>query len=386
MIQDMSFLKYEYPLLYEDNSSNKCFVSVAEYCGDCSWQSECGGSEHLFYRIYNRKDIGYSVYDLNPQCSDFAERVTEVNGFSLSDIHAKRYSIPKPPNVIPLVRKGDFGSRWGVSNSCIATGISPLVYRKRNMRSLRSYHKLSPRTLIIVTGCCKDQVLENLWLRRDNNTMLSVFRLESPCLFIAPDFSLYANSPRCCHMYNTKRSLIVFERMQAEGIPVIPFVSLHNSFDVRRWGNWLNNNTDVTMAAMSFQTLKHDTKMWEKSVDLLRRLDIMTERRLHWIIIGVAAKEKMTLMRNTIQSLSIIASKPVVAAARGELLINGKPYPSPNQDKLLLARRNLIDLESRFMGELSLDFFNPKVPCHSSVDDDSKITGRPLTLFSEQLL
>ena len=331
-------------------------ISVVDYCKNCDWVPECGGCDRLLYDVMDRPCRNYSVDELYPECPDFADRVTEVNGFGLSDIKVSRFSIPSlPAKVIPSFRRGDLHRRWDVGN-CVSITIQELVNRGSNQVSLRLMHGLPKKTLLIITMCCKDQHLENVWLRTNGKEIMDILRKESPCIVIGPDFSLYMNSPRCTHMLNTKRSLVVFQRLLEAGIPTIPFVSLHNHHDVERWASWLNASRSICMVGTSLQTLKNDNKIWRLNVQLLAKLDELTGKRLHWLVIGVAANHKLAELRKNLFSFSIISSDPVQAAVHGNMRVNGKLVRSLITDSYELTKLNIRDLDRCCRGELVFDF------------------------------
>jgi len=344
-------------------------VSVGEYCPQCVWLSLCGGCEQLWYVENEKQHPEYSVYCLHPERNDFAERVTEIGGFSIASIRAVEQKIPSFPGVIPMMRKDDLQGQWGAF-SYVAIAMRDLLSRDLSMPTLRSTHRLRPRTPLLITGCCQDPVLESLWVKRESRELIAMLHRERPCLMFAPDFSLYVGFPRCTHQFNTKRSLLMFEIFQKAGLASVPFVSLHNEFDVKKWSEWLGGNPAVRTAAVSFQTLKNARRLWLTSASLLERLDRGTGCRIHWLVVGVAAGWKIRRLHSAIRSFSLLASEPVMSAVRGYQMINGRAVENHSLECEALVRCNLQDLERRLWGLAVLDFDN-RPPNHLSGESDT---------------
>jgi len=343
---------------------------TCSHCTDCYWLPQCGGCDRLTCHQRVGRAMPDGPYDLHPGRPDFPERVAEVNGFSFSDIRALPLSLPRLPDAIPSLRRGDLGSRWDIA-SCIATTIEPFVAR-RDPKPLRRLHRMPRHAVAVITGCCKDRVLERLWQRRDSPHLIAALRRERPCLIIAPDYSPYPDDARCTHQYNAKRSLIVYARFRAAGLPCVPFASLHNEWDVRKWGAWLTLNRVVTAAGISFQTLQGHNDLWEQNARLLEALDKSTERRIHWLIIGVASPTRIQELRRRVGHFSVITGQPVQKGVRGYQVINGVPVRSLVADEGLLVRYNFQDLQRSCRGNLVMDLIEPSldVPRKRSKPED----------------
>ena len=69
---------------------------------------------------------------------------------------------------------------------------------------------------------------------------------------IAPNYSVYEDASRVDHMYNIKRSMIVYNELVENGIPAVPDVSWYNKSDIDRWCKEINRR-NIKVVAFSFQ-------------------------------------------------------------------------------------------------------------------------------------
>ncbi len=112
--------------------------------------------------------------------------VSAVQGLRLTAIKAGAQPIPHIPRAVTKLRSGDFGRRWPGS-STFAMTLEAVIARRQARRAIREQNGLDPQTLVLLDGCCKDDVLDNLWERRHDLSLYDLLKREEPCIVIAPE-------------------------------------------------------------------------------------------------------------------------------------------------------------------------------------------------------
>ena len=90
---------------------------------------------------------------------------------------------------------------------------------------------------------------------------------------IAPNFSVYEDTPRVEHLYNIRRSIIIYNELIDYGINAIPDISWYNINDLDFWIEKLNNS-ECSIIAFSFQV-----------VDV--RLKASNYGKIIWLVLGI---------------------------------------------------------------------------------------------------
>jgi len=209
----------------------------------------------------------------------------EVGGMRLSDVSAQPQSIPEIRLTVVKWRDGDDHRRWPAED-VIATTLPAIICRETPVSPIRQQNRVAPHALLLIDGCCHDDVLENLWLRRRTSSLYDLLRAEQPCLLVAPDMSLYAEMPSCHKLYQIKRTFVMYQQFQYHGLNAVPFLAPATAAHAECLAAWLRANEHVTHVAASFQTLHIDPMLWCRHLRLLEQIKEGVPRQLVWILIG----------------------------------------------------------------------------------------------------
>ena len=87
---------------------------------------------------------------------------------------------------------------------------------------------IDPKTKAVLEFYVKDRTLEGFWDKR--KSIYPVLKEMGFIAVIAPNYSVYEDAPRVDHMYNIKRSMIVYNELVENEIPAVPDVSWYNKF------------------------------------------------------------------------------------------------------------------------------------------------------------
>ena len=229
----------------------------------------------------------------------FNAMINEVEGLHLDDVRAAPLTVPEIPSQVVKLRDGDLDRRWSDSfgQRIVATTLEALIGRETAECSIRDQNHLDPSCMLLIDGCCKDVVLEaNLWRRRWRPSLYGLFEMEAPCLLIAPDMSLYSvGMPPCHKLYQIKRTFLMYQHYQDNGLAAIPFVSFDAEAHVTHIARWLKLNPCVTHIAASFQTVHGSAYLWLRHFRLLEMLRDLVPRNLSWLLIGQSDNRQKSL-------------------------------------------------------------------------------------------
>lgn len=135
----------------------------------------------------------------------------------------------------------------------------------------------------------KDRTLEGFWDNRKSNYKdLKKLNIKA---VISPNFSVYEDAPRLDHLYNIKRTTIVYNEMLDVGLNAIPDVSWYSLKDLDRWIKEINRNK-VKMIAFSFQVVDVKLKasnIWKNYLTGFRYLCRNIDPEVEILIIGITS-------------------------------------------------------------------------------------------------
>ena len=257
---------------------------TAAFCDNCPWKAQCSG----WPGCLGAEDHAYckTCHYCCPADPDrFGSMVNEVGGLQLTDVRARQQPIPDLPRTVVKFRDGDNARRWPPEH-VLATTLPAIINRQASVRSIREQNWVAPHSLLIIDGCCRDDVLEDLWLRRHTASLYRVLQAEAPCLIVAPDMSLYPEMSPCHKLYQIKRTFLMYEHFQQHGFATVPLLSPDAPAHARYLASWLRLNPCVTTVASSFQTLHKRKRLWLRHLRLLRLIQGSVPRQLVWMLIG----------------------------------------------------------------------------------------------------
>ena len=196
----------------------------------------------------------------------------------------------------------------------------------------------------------KDRTLEGIWDKRTN--IISQLQEFPWVAVISPNFSVYEDAPRMDHLYNMKRSSVVYNEMIDAGLPAVPDISWYNRIDLDQWIREINDQ-DIKCIAFSFQTVGTGLRASNTYLNYMMGFKYLTDRispKIEIILAGVASPARVKHLRSICQNrISILNQTAYIHSRRGILSETGKSA-SDLMGKNGLMIRN-IDFYDKAYGE-----------------------------------
>ncbi len=108
---------------------------------------------------------------------------------------------------------------------------------------------------------------------------------------ISPSFSTYWPRPATEYLINSKRSLIYFAALQANGVQAIPRVAWMTAADAIRFGLWIQENPLVGAVAIDLSTYRR-AEDWREQMEGLKLFDRLTGERLVYLLNGLTVERR----------------------------------------------------------------------------------------------
>ncbi|NBH61815.1 DUF4417 domain-containing protein [Anaerotruncus sp. 80] len=199
----------------------------------------------------------------------------------------------------------------------------------------------------------KDRTLEGIWdKRREIYAQLQEFPWQA---IIAPNYSVYEDAPRIDHLYNIKRSSIVYNEMLDAGLPAVPDISWYNKIDLDQWIQEINSK-GVRCIAFSFQTVGTGLRASNFYVHYLAAFKYLTERipaETEIIVAGMVSSKRVQFLKDVCSNpLSVLNQSAYVHSRRGILSETGKAPGELTKNQILL--RNLAYYDKSYRREAEI--------------------------------
>lgn len=208
-------------------------------------------------------------------------------------------------------------------------------------RGIQGALNLQKKTRNVLQFYTKDRTLEGFW---DNRKALyaQLSQLEWEVI-IAPNYSVYEDAPRMDHLYNIKRSSIVYNELLDAGLPAVPDISWYNRIDLDQWIREINQN-NVKCIAFSFQTVSTGSKASNTYLHYMMGFKYLTDRiseDVEIIIAGLVSPDRVRLLQTDCQQrLSILNQTAFIQSRRG-ILSDGYIAAPSGLSKNAIFLRNL---------------------------------------------
>ncbi|WP_051624306.1 DUF4417 domain-containing protein [Clostridium akagii] len=152
---------------------------------------------------------------------------------------------------------------------------------------------IDTRTEAIVEFYVKDRTLEGFWDKR--KVIYDELKKMNVKAVITPNFSVYEDVPRIDHLYNIKRSSVVYNEMIDEGINAIPDIVWFTKEDLDRWIEAIGKSNIKTIA-FSFQVVGVQLKasnIWQSYLTGFRYICKKINKDIKIITIGVSSTQRI---------------------------------------------------------------------------------------------
>lgn len=187
-----------------------------------------------------------------------------------------------------------------------------------------------------------DRTLEGFWDNRQE--IYSDLKKMNFSGIISPNFSVYEDAPRVDHLYNMKRTSVVYNEMLDKGLPAILDVSWYNKSDLVRWCSAIKGS-NVKTIAFSFQVVDVALKasdLWKSYILGFRYLCKNISKDTSIFIAGAVSRNKIAeiFKASRGQKLHILNQSAFVQSRRGISSETRKSKPDLSFDELFL--QNII--------------------------------------------
>lgn len=191
----------------------------------------------------------------------------------------------------------------------------------------------------------RDRTLEGFWDNRKK--IYEDLKKLNFMAIISPNFSVYEDAPRVDHLYNMKRTCVVYNEMIDKGISAIPDISWYNYIDLKRWCDEINRN-NVKVIAFSFQVVDVKLKasnLWKSYILGFRYLCQNISSDVNIIVIGAASYKKVI---------------EIYKAAKGQKIhiLNQSAYVQSRRATISEGRIRNLELPMDLIFERNIKYFN----------------------------
>lgn len=293
-------------------------------CENCRLYLSCQGCS-LCEMPFCRKDCG-RCFSLCPNKSAAFAHLKSVGGGELRLSKNNRILLPELVPVLPDRMSDDFTFNFDViaiHGANFFTSNGENVARVYRQKGLQEALNLRNPVEGVLEFYVKDRTLEGFW---DNRKEIYRQLKEYPWrAIISPNFSVYEDAPRIDHLYNIKRSSIVYNEMLEAGLPAVPDISWFNVVDLQQWINEINRLTIPTIA-FSFQVVGTGRRAANTYIHYatgFQHLMKNISKDVSVIIAGIASPKRLEMIA-PVQHFSVLNQAAYVHSRRGQLSETGK--------------------------------------------------------------
>lgn len=291
-------------------------------CSHCTMQIHCQGCslcEYIFCDKQCRR-----CFSLCPSRAASYPYLMSLGG---GKVELKKNKIDELPSFIPVLpdrfpvrtKTQEIIGVHGGNMLCSNGENVAKVYRKKGLQEVLN---LNNPVKGVLQFYVKDRAIEGFW---DNRRELYKQLQEFPwAAIIAPNFSVYEDAPRIDHLYNIKRSNVIYNELLEQELPAVPDISWYNRIDLDQWIREINDSGIKTIA-YSFQTVSTATKaanIWRHYLMGYEYLMKNIPEDVNVIIAGLSSPERLRFVRMAGKGknrISVLNQTAYVKSRRGQL-------------------------------------------------------------------
>jgi hypothetical protein len=223
------------------------------------------------------------------------------------------------------------------------------VAKRYAQNGVRGVLNLNRETKTVLHFYVQDRTLEGFWNERKN--IYSELKKEKFSFVIAPNFSVYEDSPRIEHLINIRRSIIVYNELRETGINAVPDVSWYDVRDLEKWADYIKKS-NIRLFAFSFQAvglLKRSTNAWKGYLLGLKYLCQSVPEAIGIIIVGLSGRGRIkeVLKVTSNRKVSFINTYAFMRAKSGRTYHSAEMQVNMTQDELVIE--NVREITGRYM-------------------------------------
>lgn len=276
-------------------------------CDRCNMQLHCQGCSYCEMPFC--KEDCYQCFSLCPKRGGSFGYLKELGGGEVKLLMNEMYDLPDHVPILPdrLTEELEIintviGIHSGNMFSNNGEGINHRYLEKGLKGALNISHDIEG----VLEFYVKDRTLEGFWDKRESvYKSLKSFKWRA---IIAPNFSVYEDAPRIDHLYNMKRTSIIYNEMIKYGLPAVPDISWYNQIDLDQWIREINKNHLKTIA-FSFQVVDVRLKASNQWKHYLMGFKYMCQRineDVQIIIAGVVSPIRLEAIKKAARGRRLI--------------------------------------------------------------------------------
>lgn len=319
-------------------------------CNQCSLYLNCQGCTFC-EKVFCSKDC-FRCFSLCPDRPASFGYLKKIGGGRVELKKNRKTELPVFIPVVPdhLPKQMVVRNIIGVHGGKMLTSNGEHVARVYQQKGLRQALNIDQDIKGVLQFYVKDRAIEGLWdNRKDLYKELLQFPWES---VIAPNFSVYEDAPRMDHLYNMKRSSIIYNEMLDAGLPAIPDLSWYNRIDLDQWCREINKNKVKTIA-FSFQTVSTQSKAsntWRHYLMGYHYLMQQIPEDVSVVIAGIVSPDRLQILRtagNGKNRISVLNQTAYLQSRRG--ILSEKPTGNAGElNKNQIFERNMQFFETQY--------------------------------------
>jgi hypothetical protein len=293
-------------------------------------------------RCNNYEMASVEYQPLAEDSEDHQFQMASVEGPYLSTVTALEQRLPDLPAYVPGIQKGSGKLFAHTTPAWVGVHLGEVVSGDKLLTptDVRRRMGVPADTKLLLLAYGKDRLIENIWPQRgDVLRRLAVMGFD---LVTSINYSIWDIHPHPEKIFNVKRSLVIYEEMQALGMTAVPHIYWYSRKSMAVWADWLNANDAVQIIAMDVQTLKAED--WATFAAELRVFKGLLTRQIHFIITGPVAPSRIAELRQIVGNFTLTNSYAGQCAwhRTGLKVADGKLLTSnPTQDVAKLFDDNV---------------------------------------------
>lgn len=311
----------------------------SSFCAtECELWNKCGGSPSAPCRcIQPKKDCENCPFIcMEREVEGFDLKATIKEGLALEKVQIQQGSLNELSSFIPL---DTHLSKSPISTSSIAVDIEYLLTKptKRaskpkkyltSVESVRSFLNANNNTNLIAILNGFDSRLATFWGMGEVKRRLFFKQLKA-CGFslcTAPTFSITAEEtgfPASHNVLMQRQHHQVLAELNQEGLIAVPNLYCRDERDIETWANWINKQINIKYLSRDFSLSKTNPQEFRFFLSQLIEILKLINIKPHIFLVGVAdgfGIDALRQLRAVGCTGSIISSKPIITAIKGEKL------------------------------------------------------------------
>ena len=319
-------------------------------CDQCRMQASCQGCS-ICEMPFCRKDCD-RCFSLCPEHAASFAQLRHVGGGSIALKENRCQELPYMIPIIPdrLTEKMTFDCDIiGIHGANFFSSNGENIARLYRRKGIRDALNLAHETENVLEFYVRDRTLEGFWdKRKEIYRQLSDFRWKT---IISPNFSVYEDAPRMDHLYNIKRSTIIYNEMLDAGLPAVPDVSWFNVIDLDQWIKEINEK-NVKHIAFSFQVVGTGGRAANTYVHYAAGFRYLLEQipdDVSLILAGIVSPKRLAFILDGAEArkVSILNQSAYIHSRRGRLSETNLLAP-PQMSKNQIFLRNIAFYEKEY--------------------------------------